>query len=328
MAGNSRQNTDLTTEELLKIIDQLAQARVFRITLFGGEPLLHPDFFRIVQRIRKHPIYLSSLNTNGCLIDGDLAKKLFDYNIKSFCVSLDGSCPEVMDRMRGKGAFKQCIKGISNLLKLKAGIMLSATLTRYNISDIRNMVLLAKSLGVSVIRFNHVFCGGNAACFKNEIMIKPQEEIALIREIDDLRRQFRGFITGTYLEQKEKIDKLKDFSPAKDRVVVPACGAATIKCHIRTDGKVTPCEVIRDEVAGDLRRQSFLEIWRNSSVLNRFRRPQVVSLKDKPECQSCQYQYLCFIGHRCYPYYYPEGLKDKSLYCWKGIDLEQVYALS
>jgi len=325
LASSTRQNLDLTTIELLGIIDQLAAAKVFRLNIFGGEPLMQPDFFKIVKRIRKYPMRIS-LNTNGTLIDKATAKKLADNKISSFCVSLDGSTAEVMDKVRGRGAFDSCLTGIKHLLQYRANIMLSATLTHYNLHDIRNMVLFAKSLGVKNIRFNHLFYGGNAACFIDKVMVTPEEELAAVREVYGLFQEFGGFVTGSYQQQKEKIDKLKDFTPQKDKVIANACGAATNRCNIRPDGKVTPCEVIWDLEVGDLRKQTFSEIWRNSPILNELRWPKEVSLKDKPDCQGCQYQYMCFIGHRCSPYYYPRGLEDKSLYCWKGVDLEKVYS--
>jgi len=320
---NASPDLDLTTPELLKVIDQLGQAKVFNISLFGGEPLLQPDFFRIVERLGRYPIKVS-LNTNAGLIDKPIAKKLFECRIKTFCVSFDGSKPEVMDKMRGQGAFAGCLKGIENLRKYPVGIVLSCTLTRYNIHDIKGMVVLAKSLGVNSMRFNHIFYGGNAACFKDKVMVSPKEELVAITELTNLQREFGSFITGSYLQQKDKFKKLKSFNPSKDKVTVPPCGAAMQRCNIRPDGKVTPCEVIWEVVAGDLRKQSFLEIWRNSPIMNEFRRAHTVDLKDRPGCQECRCQYLCFVGHRCSPYYYPDGLEDKSLYCWKEAGLEKI----
>jgi len=324
IAGTTRDNSNLTTPELFGVIDQLAEAKVFKVSIFGGEPLIHPDFFKIVERIRRYPILINGLNTNACLVDEAMAKKLWDFRIRSFAVSFDGASAQVMDKMRGKGAFDACLKGIRHLLALGANIMLSATVTRYNLKDIRNMVVLAKSLKVASIRFNQVFSGGNAACFEDEVVIKPREELEAIKEIYQLYKEFGDFITGSYLQQKGKLDKLQDFIPEKDFIMAPPCGAATNRCNIRPDGKVTPCEVIWDAVAGDLRQQPFLEIWRKSALFNELRRPKKINLKDKPDCQGCGYQYLCFVGHRCYPYYFPEGLKDKDLYCWKGIAREEL----
>lgn len=308
---------DLTTDELFGVIDQLGQAKVFNLSIFGGEPLAHPDFCRIVEHLNKYPIKLS-LNTNGTLIDRAMAKWLKEHGVKSAVVSFDGSNPEVMDKIRGKGAFNKNIKGIEAFISEGMHILLSVTLTKMNYKDTREMALLGKKLKANSIRFNHVFFGGNAACFVKDIYLFPEEEIEAIEEVWRANQEFAGFVnsSSSYLCQKEKLEKMKEYKPVADKIIIPPCGAAANKCNIRPDGWITPCEVIWEVKCGNIREQSLTEIWQNSKMMNQFRRPMELDLNELPECKNCQYQYMCFIGHRCYPYYYPGGIKDRSLYCW------------
>ncbi|MDP2939674.1 MAG: radical SAM protein [Candidatus Omnitrophota bacterium] len=308
---------DLSTAELLRVIDQLAEAKVFKVNIFGGEPLVHPDFFLVVEHLNKYPLQLS-LNTNGTLIDRSIAKWLKQHKIKNIAVSFDGSKQEVMDKTRGEGTFKKNIKGIESLLAEGVSVLLSATLTKINYKDVKGMVLLAKELKANTIRFNHVFFAGNAACFIKQVYLSPDEELEAINEVCRANEEFPDFIykTSTYLCQKEKLNQMKHYQPTRDKIVVSPCGAAGNKCNIRPDGWVTPCELIWDVKCGNLKQQTLVDIWQNSQQMNEFRRPMEINLDDLPECKSCQYQYICFIGHRCYPYYYPGGVKDRSLYCW------------
>jgi len=308
---------DLTTKELLGVIDQLGQEKVFKVSIFGGEPLVHPDFFLIVEHLNKYPIKLS-LNTNGILVDRPLAKWLRGHRINGAVVSFDGSRPEIMDEVRGEGTFKKNIKGIESLLAEGLFVLLSATLTRINYKDIRKMVLLGKKLNADQIRFNHVFFGGNAACFIKDVYLSPDEEMQAIEEVCQLNEEFPGFIdqTSTYLCKKGKLEDMKHYKPATDKITIPACGAAVVKCNIRPDGWVTPCEVIWEVKCGNVKKQSFIDIWRNSEMMNQFREPMELDLNELPECKGCHYQYTCFLGHRCNPYHYPGGVKDRSVYCW------------
>ncbi|HOX54849.1 MAG TPA: radical SAM protein [Candidatus Omnitrophota bacterium] len=312
---------DLTTEELFRVIDQLGDAKVFQVNIFGGEPLTHPDFFLIVERLNKYPIRLT-LNTNGTLIDSKIAKRLKEHKIRGVTVSFDGSCPEVMDAARGVGTFKKNIKGIEALLSEGIYVLLSATLTKINYKDTRGMTMLGKKLGANLIRFNHVFFAGNAACFAKEIYLSHDEELGTIEEIHRLNKEFPGFIdnSSTYLCQRGKLEEMKDYEPAYDKISVPPCGAAQDKCNIRPDGWITPCEIIWEAKCGNLRKQSFLDIWRNSKLMNEFRKTLEIDLNTIPECKGCKYQLICFIGHRCDPYYYPGGIKDRSVYCWLNND--------
>lgn len=309
---------DLGTEEILSVIDQMGNGGTKNISLFGGEPLCHPDFKKIVERINLYPINLS-LNTNATLIDKEMAGWLKAHRINGAVVSFDGSNAGIMDSVRGAGAWQTALKGIAALKEEGLRVLLSATLTKLNYQDVREMIRLGKSINADSLRFNHVFFAGNAVCFLKELYLSPQEEKSAIDAVWRLAEEFPDFINpqSSYLSQKKKLDKMKYHSPSYDKITVPPCGAANGKCAIRPDGWIVPCEIIWEVKCGSLRKNSLSEIWQGSELLQSFREPMVVDLKEIPECIGCGYQYLCFLGHRCYPYYNPGGITNRQLYCWK-----------
>jgi len=308
---------DLTTEELIDVIDQLALGGTKGVSLFGGEPLCHPDFKRIVEYLNKRSISIS-LNTNGSLVNTEKARWLKANNVRDAVVSFDGSSASIMDGMRGKGAFEMSVKGIRELTAEGIRVLLSVTLTRLNYKNVREMVLLGKEISDDSIRFNHVFFGGNAACFAKELYLDPGQEKEAIDAVWQAKEDFGDFVNGnsSYLCQKKKLEEVRDYKGVHDKISVPSCGAATSKCAIRPDGWVVPCEIIWDVKCGNLKNDKLKDIWENSSILNSFRRPLEVDLEKMPECKGCSYQYLCFLGHRCYPYYNPGGIANRDLYCW------------
>ena len=310
---------DMTTDELVNVIDQMARGGTRSVSLFGGEPLCHPDFKRIVEHLNKNSIGMS-LNTNGSLIDADLARWLKANNVRGAVVSFDGSNAPVMDQMRGSGAFEMSTRGVRALRAEGISVLLSVTLTRLNYKNIREMVLLGKEIGGSSIRFNHVFFGGNAACFAKELYLNPAEEKEAIDAVWQSRKEFGDFISNesSYLCQKTKLEKVKEYTPVHDKISVGPCGAGMTKCAIRPDGWVVPCEILWDVRCGNLKEDKLESIWESSPLLNSFRRPLEVNLDELPECKGCAYQYLCFLGHRCYPYYNPGGVANRALYCWLG----------
>ncbi len=310
--------SDMTTEELIGVIDQMGTGGVKSLSLFGGEPLCHPDFKRIVEHINRYHIIIS-LNTNASLVDRQIARWLKANKISGAVVSFDGSSAGIMDGMRGKGSFEKCMEGIEAMKAEGMSILLSVTLTRLNHEDVRNMALLGREVGGSSIRFNHVFFGGNAACFAKELHLSPEDERRAIDAVCHAREEFGAFINAdsSYLCQKKKLEKAGSYKGAHDKIVVSPCGAANSKCAVRPDGWVTPCEIMWDVKCGNLKEDALSDIWRFSEVMNQFRKPLEIDLKDMPDCIGCSYQYVCFIGHRCYPYYYPGGISDRSMYCWR-----------
>ena len=98
--GN-RRDTDYTTEELVKIIDDLYDLGTRYMIVHGGETLLRKDIGYIVNYIKNKGIYVGFI-TNGIL----LQKKIDEIrNVDSLCISLDGRM-EGNDLNRGKGAFE------------------------------------------------------------------------------------------------------------------------------------------------------------------------------------------------------------------------------
>lgn len=316
--GNSLgSDGDLTTQELFKLIDELVEAKVFSVCIFGGEPFCRKDIFKIIDYIHSKPVSLK-LNTNATLITQEIANRLADYNkLKVITVSFDGDTPEIMDGMRGKGAFVNARKGIENILATKRlKVLLSVTVTRFNFKRIREIAILGKKIGANGVRYNSVFFSGNASCNIEKIMLSPKEHREALDLVRGVYREFGDFISGSYLQEVEIIEDLNNKKSEKsDSIIVYPCGAATKKCCITADGWVTPCEVIWDVRAGNIREKRFLDIWKNSNIMKSFREPMTYSLKGHPRCVGCRYKRLCYQGHRCNPYHYTGDLSLKEVDC-------------
>lgn len=317
IGSNTRNAQDLTTKELLDIIQQIKELKVFNVAIFGGEPLMREDFFIILEALSRLRIDIS-LNTNGTLITKDMAKKLTQYPIKTYTVSLDGASPKVHDPFRGAGSFQKNIQGIQNLIEEKCKVLISTTVTQFNYRDIENIVLLAKRLGARQARFNEVMYMGNAACYNQDLIMTPKEKFELLDKLRELRNNFNGFVIGSLTQILDILEQMKGNPMETFPLKVCSCGAATSKCAIRPDGWVVPCEVLWEVKAGDLRKETLYDIWHNSEVMKKFREGIEIKEEEISECKGCQYLRLCYKGHRCQPYYYPGAkFEHKEFYCWR-----------
>lgn len=318
-AKKFRDTADIPTNEMLGIIDQIGQARALKIWLSGGEPLMRSDLFQLIERLRRYPINIV-INTNATLISRRTANTLVKrFGIKQFSVSIDGDrfCHE---RQRGRGSFRPAVVGIENLVAVGASVYLRCTVTRRNLDDIETVAALGKSLKVNKVGYHHIYYTGNALSFFADLHISPSEDQDTALRIQHLgnMKKYKNFISGTYLH-KLNLSQRADTAPSPQRrmIDVQPCAAATTNCAVRPDGVITPCEMLFDVDAGNVRREKFLKIWRHSPVLKRFRTILPLDLSSMPECVNCASQSLCFQGHRCYPYHYPGGVNNKALYCMK-----------
>jgi radical SAM protein with 4Fe4S-binding SPASM domain len=143
---------DIPVPLAFRLIDELVENGGKEVILSGGEPLLHPEIKKIFKyaasrlRIR--------LLTNGTLIGREWAAFLADIDC-SLQISLDSSKSESHDAIRGKGSFAQVIRAIEYLQEAGMGkrILLSTTIMRQNIHDLKDIISLAETLRIPLIRF-------------------------------------------------------------------------------------------------------------------------------------------------------------------------------
>ena len=92
---------ELTTDEKLNLIDQMGEEFVPFVAFAGGEPLVAPDLWKVLERCRQRGIHVT-LATNGTLLTPEMCARLKAANVKYVEVSLDSIDPEVHNAFRGQ----------------------------------------------------------------------------------------------------------------------------------------------------------------------------------------------------------------------------------
>ena len=137
-----------THEQIIKIADSLAECGIYKVGLTGGEPLIRDDFLDIVSALSEREIDITTIYTNGWLLDEKLLDELEKCGQKpSFQLSYDGV--GVHDFLRGvEGAEERTIKALKLLKERGYSVSVSMCVHRKNIDKVRESVNLLASLGV------------------------------------------------------------------------------------------------------------------------------------------------------------------------------------
>nr|WP_245608359.1 radical SAM protein [Thermococcus guaymasensis] len=116
-----------------------------------GEPTLRKDLLKLVDYANEKGITVNMV-TNGSLISDNFASKLAESGIGVVQVSLDGSKPEIMEKLRPKGSYNRAINAIKNLTEYDIPTVVSFCSTKLNIDDFPNTVELCEKLGILSVR--------------------------------------------------------------------------------------------------------------------------------------------------------------------------------
>jgi sulfatase maturation enzyme AslB (radical SAM superfamily) len=153
----SGKNADtLSTDKLVRLINEAYEMGVFRITITGGEPLLHNDFNAILCAIKDTGMN-SRVFTGSALNDSQL--KRIDFNqIDHLFVSLDGG-EEHDNLLRGSGAFNNMRKLLdaARSSKYDMKITLSFTIDNHNCYNFNDIIMLAKQYEIKSILTRPLF---------------------------------------------------------------------------------------------------------------------------------------------------------------------------
>ncbi len=299
---------ELTTQQALQVVDQIADAGVTALAFSGGEPLTRSDFFEVAQHAADRGLYIS-VATNGTLLTKENVQKLKQAGVNYLDISIDGSCAKTHDEFRGvPGAFDKAVAGLKNCIEADLCVCIATTATKNNLEEMPAIIDLAEELGAErFTNFNFVPAGRGKAHYDQDL--SPDEREKLMRYL--LARMSKGCkttilttapqlarvgiqcqgagVTGEVtmsMAHMQTVKVTKKAVPLAD--FIGGCGAGRLYCSLSPQGDVHPCVFLPMNV-GNLKSGKFQDIWLNAPLFNAFRNRANL----KGACGKCDYKYIC-----------------------------------
>ncbi|MBW1798870.1 MAG: radical SAM protein, partial [Deltaproteobacteria bacterium] len=153
---------ELTHDQGLAVIDDLAAFGAPVILFSGGEPLMRPDLTELAKYAVSKGMR-AVISTNGTLITRAKANELKKIGLSYVGVSIDGM-ETVNDRFRGKkGAFKDAMAGITNCQEAGLKVGLRFTINRMNTEEIPYILDLLEEHDIPRVCFYHLVYAGRGS---------------------------------------------------------------------------------------------------------------------------------------------------------------------
>jgi radical SAM protein with 4Fe4S-binding SPASM domain len=280
---------ELSTDETKRLIDQISQAGVPVICFTGGEPLLRDDFFELLNYSKDKGL-ITILTTNGSLITKDKAKKLKDIGIDYVRISLDGANARTHDWFRGvNGAFEKTTEGIRNCVSAGIKTGMGSVLVGENYKETGKLIDLAAELGCCDAYAIPVIPSGRGKMNLNREFraLSPEEKKWTEKVLLEKEKEHSGRLLVNFLD----LDRVRKHPGIIQKLLGWAqggCAAGRTLYVIAPNGDVRPCITMWLAV-GNLRKQSFTEIWKGSKVFEELRDRSLL----KGKCSKCDFKYSC-----------------------------------
>jgi radical SAM protein with 4Fe4S-binding SPASM domain len=277
---------EMSTAEIKDLLDQMAAAGVFFLTLSGGEIFLRKDFFAILEHAHARTFCIR-LKTNGILIRDADAARLRDLSVQSVQISIYSCRPEIHDAItEAPGSLKRSIHAIRLLREQGIHVDMANVLMTHNARDYDGVKALAAELGAQFLLDPTItpMMDGDRSILKLNV-----DEAALRAVFHD--ESIAGNVEELCVSQGR---------PGEDDLDSLPCSAGHTACYVSPYGDVYPC-VQFPLPSGNVRRTKFIDIWRHSPQLDEVRS---IRLRDMPSCSQCIHGATCT---RCPGLAYLEG---------------------
>lgn len=299
---------ELSPEQILAIVDTIGEdfdgRRIF-VSITGGEPLLRPDLYQVVERMSSYGMG-SCIVTNGTLLTAEKARRLIDAGMRTVSISVDG--PEaVHEAVRGEGTLRRTLAGITAAREAGLRWVEAITCVRpANLGLFAEIERQVREAGANLWRLITIDRMGRlSGQDAPEMWLTPPQVRQVLDFIERRRAELAAagdafdvrFSCGGFLGVERELS----VRPGDGQCFAGLC-VGSILC----DGRVSACPSLpRSWAQGSALEERFSTIW-----YTRFRDYRELGWRKSGPCASCSWFGVCLGGGL------HERLAQPECFCW------------
>jgi AdoMet-dependent heme synthase len=286
---------ELTTDEGMTLLKDVASMGQAVIILTGGEPLLREDIFDLAGY--GHGLGLRMvMAVNGTLVTPEIARRLKEVGIQRVSISLDGAGAASHDDLRAvPGAFEGALRGIACFKEAGMPLQINTTITKANLAELPTIYELAIKLGAAA---HHVFVlvpTGRGAEMADQLVSPAEYEAALkwmLARAQEGRLHLKPTCAPQYyrLWREDARARGEKFTPQTHgmEAMTKGCLGGQGFAFVSYKGEVQPCGYL-ELSAGNILERPFPDIWADAELFRQLRAVDDYHGK----CHACQYRKVC-----------------------------------
>ena len=273
-AGNG---VTMPYQDVCKILDEVKGFALEHIQLTGGEPLLHPNFFEILERT----IALGGdihVFTSGYINNRATVEKLKAYAKENITlqVSLDGM-ESYHDAFRGvNGCFQKTVSFIREMVAAGYRVIIGMCIDEQDYDEVKRVCRMVKKIGAVGLRLGAISDRGRA----EDTLATNVEKM---KQIKSLQQK----ISSEEDSEAFKIIYASDEQKMRDSEYGHNCGMGQTIVKISPTGDISPC-LMSEIVVGNALSDSI-----KSAQLKYSRIFENIHIPSVTFCSGCQNEILC-----------------------------------
>jgi radical SAM protein with 4Fe4S-binding SPASM domain len=265
----------------------------------GHEPLMSSYLVEILEFTKQFNIPLTSVITNGTLLNEANIVKMVQVKLSTLFISIDGATKQTYETIRRGANFGSLISNIEMINKIKESLhsdkpnlIFTSVLMKSNLEESKQIVHLARSLNIKQVNFKPIKIEYEE--MKKESLLDSRDLVvkSLEQAVEVGKEEIKVEIAPEMIEiAPEMSDYLNDqSSKGKDlrsEQMCKKCIEPFPSMYILPDGRVWPCTIWNGEPMGDFKGENFKDIWERDVYLEI--RDRIASGSFSERCKKCYY---------------------------------------
>lgn len=300
---------ELSYEEALALIDQMADCGVLKVDITGGEPFVRKDFWQLVDYLVSHQITIGMVYSNGWLLTDEVLDAFEQRGLKpGFSISFDGLGWH--DWMRGvKGAEEAALEALARCIRRGFYANVEMCLHRGNIGGLRETFRKLADIGVVDVKCSNVSLTPLWKQNSEGNALSRQEftdaMLAYIPQYFEDGMPISLIVCDVIVLHKGKTEYevvAEEWDGTETCLDCHLCGAARISCYISPDGRMLPCMPMT-ACEGQIQFPKFQEVGLRKGLSDGFymqfvdrRVRDLLAVNEK--CSACEHKLVCGGGCR------------------------------
>lgn len=277
----------------------------------GGDPILHPNFWDLLEEINRKGIEFCILG-NPFHLTTDVCSKLKKLQCDSYQLSIDG-IEETHDWFRKPGSLKETLRAISLLKNNDIEVHIMTTVSNINKDQILDIIDIVDKNEVDLFSFGR-YCPSNSSD-SNEL--KPLEYKNLLKQVKD---KFDNEVMFTQLSQKDHLWTLYNFEEGNFKIpnnaypdlIYDGCNCGNSHLTILPNGDILACRRVNNSKVGNILSDNLDKIW--FEEMERYR-----DFNAFKKCSKCELLAWCR-GCPAVASAQENGFYSEDPQCWKIIN--------
>lgn len=258
MSWNQMQEVVVNCEDFCEVYNRLPY---FYIT--GGDPILHPNFWRLLELLKSKDIPFAILG-NPFHLDTQVCRRLKEYGCQKYQLSLDGM-RQTHDWFRKPGSFDITLEKIACLKQAGIRAVIMTTVSGKNIKEVPDIIDTVVEHKADVFAFAR-YCPTSE---EKDTGMSPMEYRELLGVCDKKFKEYKAAGCETYFNKKDHLWTLYEYETgefkipenAQEGVIYGGCNCGNCHLTILPNGDVYACRRVLSSKVSNVFEDRLADVW-------------------------------------------------------------------